>query len=101
MSRAGPVVRLGSSAMVTFVSVFHEKGRARSHYIYYIEIGHNALEQCVTRCPVSRWVRSPGRPTSVITWKISTRDPGIIILGSQLTGLARLSYNCKVDFCCV
>ena len=29
------------------------------------------------------------------------RDPGITILGSQLTGLARLSHNCKVDFWCV
>ena len=28
-------------------------------------------------------------------------DPGITILGSPLTGLARLSYNRKVDFCCV
>ena len=63
--------------------------------------GSNAHEQCVTRCPVSRLVHSPGRPASVITWKISTRDPGITILGSQLTGLARLSYYRKVDFCCV
>ena len=46
-------------------------------------------------------VDSSGRLASVITWKISTRDPGITILGSQLTGLARLSYNSKVDFCCV
>ena len=38
---------------------------------------------------------------SVITWKISTRDPGITLLGSQLTRLARLSDNRKVDFCCV
>ena len=36
-----------------------------------------------------------GRPVSVITCKISTRDLGITILGCQLTGLARLS--CK-DF---
>ena len=33
--------------------------------------------------------------------KISTRDSGITVLGSQLTGLARLLYNHKVDFCCV
>ena len=83
------------------LSRYFMKGPARSHYIYYVEIGHDALEQCVTRCSVSRWVRSPGRPTSVITWKISTRDPGITILGSQLTSQAQLSYNCKVDFCCV
>ena len=40
------------------------------------------------------WFYSPDRPKS-------TRDPSITILGSQLTGLARLSYNRKVDFCCV
>ena len=55
----------------------------------------------VTRCRVSRLVHSPGRLASVITRKISSRDPGITILVSQLTGLARLSYNRKVDFCCV
>ena len=63
--------------------------------------GSNAHEQCVTRCPVFRLVYSLGRPASVITWKISTRDPDITILGSQLTGLARLPYNRKVNFCCV
>ena len=61
----------------------------------------NAHEQCVTHCPVSRLVHLPGRLASVITWKIATRDPGITIPGSQLTRLARLSYNRKVDFCCV
>ena len=45
-------------------------------------------EQCVTRCPVSRSIHSPGRLASAITWKISTRDHGITVLGSQLTGLA-------------
>ena len=63
--------------------------------------GSNTHKQCVTRCPVSRLVHSPGRPATVITWKISTRDPGITILGSRLTGLTRLSYNRKVDFCFV
>ena len=33
--------------------------------------------------------------------KSFTQDPGITILGSQLTGLARLSCNRNVDFCCV
>ena len=42
-----------------------------------------------------------GPSASVITWKISTRDPGITLSGSQLTRLARLSYNRKVYFCCV
>ena len=63
--------------------------------------GSNAHEQSVTRCPVFRLVHSPGCPANVITWKISTRDPGITKLGSQLTGLARLSCIRKVDFCCV
>ena len=63
--------------------------------------GSDAHEQCVTRSPVSRLVHSPGSPARVIAWKISTRDPGITILGSQLTELARLLYNHKVDFCCV
>ena len=61
----------------------------------------NAYDQCVTHCPVSRLVHLPGRLASVITWKIATRDPRrITIPGSQLTRLARLSYNCKVTFCC-
>ena len=66
---------------------------------------HEPGKQCAwTVCdplPCSRLVHSPGRPASVITWKISTRDPGITILGSHLTGLARLSCNRKVDVCCV
>ena len=46
-------------------------------------------------------VHSLGRPASVITWKIATREPGITIQVFQLTGLAGLSYNRKVDFCFV
>ena len=41
-----------------------------------------------SRCPVSRLVPSPGRPARVITRKISTRDPGITIPGSQLANQA-------------
>ena len=63
--------------------------------------GRNAHEQYVTQCPVSRYFHSPGRPASVITCKIATRDSGITILGFQVTGLARLTFNGKVDFCCV
>ena len=63
--------------------------------------GSDAHEQCVTCCPAPLLVHSPGRQASVITWKISTWDPGITILGSQVTGLARLPYHRKVDFCCV
>ena len=53
----------------------------------------NMHEQYVTRCPVSHMIHSPGRMASVITRKIPTLDPGISILRSQLTGLARLSNN--------
>ena len=63
--------------------------------------GSNAHEQCVARCTVFCLVDSPNRLASVITWKISTWDPGVTMLESQLTGLARLSYNRKIDFCCV
>ena len=63
--------------------------------------GSNAHEQFVTRCPVSRLVHSPGRPASVITWKMTTRTRYHKVQGFQLTGLAGLSYNRKVDFCCV
>ena len=55
--------------------------------------GNNTHEQYVTRCPVSHLVHSLGCMASVITRKISIRDPGITILRSQLTGLARLSNN--------
>ena len=43
-------------------------------------------------------------PVNAITWKIfrpASRDPGIAIPGSRLTGLALLSCNREVDFCCV
>ena len=58
------------------------------------------MNSVLPACPVSCLV-TPGRPASVITWKISTRDLGITLSGSQLTRLARSSYNRKVDFCCV
>ena len=45
------------------------------------------------------WV--PWLPGKGDYWENFHPDPGITILGSQLTGLARLSYNRKVDFCCV
>ena len=43
-------------------------------------------------------------PVNAITWKIFSpvsRDPGIAIPGSRLTGLARLSCNREFDICCV
>ena len=90
MSRAGLVVQLAFSVEATFIPLFHEKSQLRA-----------AHAQCVTRCPVSRLFHSPGRPVSVVTWKISILDPGITILGSRINGLARLSSNGKIDFCCV
>ena len=68
--------------------------------IYFcIEIGSNAHEQCVTHCPVPLLVHLPGHPANVITWNISTWDPSITTLGSQLTGLAWFSNNRNFDFC--
>ena len=43
-------------------------------------------------------------PVNAITWKIFSpvsRDPGIAIPGFRLPGLAWLSCNREVDFCCV
>ena len=43
-------------------------------------------------------------PANAITWKNFSpvsRDPGTAIPGSRLTGLARLSCNREVEFCCV
>ena len=59
--------------------------------------GSNTHEQYVTRCPVSHMVHSPGHMASVITRKISTLDPGITILRSHLTGLARLSNYTPIN----
>ena len=44
------------------------------------------------------FARLPGKRDHL---EISSWDPGITILGSQLTRLARLSCNRKVDFCCL
>ena len=47
---------------------------------------------------------SRASPVNAITWKIFSpvsRDTGSAIPGSRLTGLARLSCNREVDFCCV
>ena len=54
MSRAGLVVLLAFSVEATFIPVFHEKNQPRATHA-----------QCVTRCPVSRLVHSPGHPVSV------------------------------------
>ena len=67
----------------------------------FIEIGSNAHEQSSVLPAVlflAEFIRRAAPQVRFNTWKISTRDPGITILGSQLTELARLSYNCKVDF---
>ena len=58
----------------------------------------SAHEERVTCNAVSRFVEdSPCGPASAITWKISSQDPGITVVGSELTGLAGLLYNDKVD----
>ena len=62
----------------------------------------SAHEERVTRDAVCRFVEdSPGGPASVIKWKISSQDPGITVVGSELTGLAGLLYNDEVDLCFV
>ena len=87
--RLAQFVGLASScSAVAFIVVFGNW--ASPEPLFYKEIGSS-----VTRCPFSRLVHSPGCPASV---NISSRNLGIAIVGSQLTGLARLSYNRKVDF---
>ena len=57
----------------------------------------------ITRCTLAG-LMGRADPANAITWKIFSpvsRDPGTAILGSRLTGLARLSCNREVEFCCV
>ena len=49
--------------------------------------GNETRSSCDQRLFFSRLIHSPSRTASVITWKVSVRDPGITLLGSQLTGL--------------
>ena len=58
---------------------------------------------CITRCTLTG-LRSRADLANTITRKNLSpvnRDPGTTIPGSRLTGLAWLSRNNKVDFCCV
>ena len=60
----------------------------------------SAQEECVTHDGVCGFVEhSPGGPANVIKWKIPSQDPGITVVGSELTGLAVLLYNDEVDLC--
>ena len=63
---------LASSAKVTFIPSITWVGSAWSRHFYIIEIGSSVHEQCVACCPVSCFSR-------VITWNISSRDPGIAL----------------------
>ena len=57
------------------------------------------MSSVYTRCPVSRLVHLPDCQTSVITWK--NFQPGSQHRNSGIpSGLALLSCNSKVDFCC-
>ena len=56
--------RLGNSAEVSLIPVSHEPVHPGATIFIW--------RLCVTRCPVSRLVHSPGRPSSMITWKISS-----------------------------
>ena len=44
------------------------------------------------------WLIRQGRQASVIIWKISTRDPGITVPESQLTGLPQITNVIFVAF---
>ena len=58
----------------------------------------SAHEERVTRDAVSHFVEDlPGGPANVIKWKISSQDPSITVVGSELTGLTGLLYNNEVD----
>ena len=71
-------------------------------FIFYLEGGTLnfwSSEEIFHPFPFSR-----AGPVNAITWKMFSqvsRDSGIAILGSRPTGLARLSCNREVDFCCV
>ena len=57
----------------------------------------------ITRCTLAG-LMGRADPANAITWKNFSpvsRDPGTAIPRSRLTGLARLSCNREVDFCCV
>ena len=67
-----------------------------------LEPESSAQEERVTRDGVCCFVEhSPGGPASVIKCKISSQDPGITVVGSELTGLAGLLYNDEVNLCFV
>ena len=67
-----------------------------------LEPESSAQEERVTCDGVCGFVEhSPGGPASVIKWKISSQDPGITVVGSELTGLGGLLYNDEVDSCFV
>ena len=67
-----------------------------------LEPESSAQEERVTCDGVCGFVEhSPGGPASVIKWKISSQDPGIRVVASELMGLAGLLYNDEVDLCFV
>ena len=58
----------------------------------------------VKKCSTLAGLMGRANPANAITWKNFSpvsRDPGTAIPGSRLTGLARLSCNREVEFCCV
>ena len=64
-----------------------------------LEPESSAQEERVTCDGVCGFVEHS--PASVIKWKISSHDPGITVVGSELTGLGGLLYNDEVDSCFV
>ena len=67
-----------------------------------LEPKSSAQEERVIRDGVCGFVEhSAGGLANVIKWKILIQDPGITVVGSELTGLAGLFYNDEVDLCFV
>ena len=68
----------------------------------FFPVGYRARKRNLMLARLGSFNRAS--PVNAITWQIFSpvsRDPGIAIPGSRLTGLARSSCNREVDFCCV
>ena len=99
MSRAGPVSRAASMCRDDFqVGItWGEPARLMAD-----AMNHGKPEQAWFCTLIG--LTSRAGPANAITWRNLSpvsRDPGTAILGSRLTGLARLSCNYEVDIYCV
>ena len=99
MKQAGLVPGLASSAAVTFIPVLHEKGQPGTPFLY-IDWKKCARAVCypLPCFSLGSFAMPPGKREYLENF-----HPGSLhhsSVGSQLTGLVRLSYNRKPDFCC-